>query len=911
MLQSWKIFSRDFTRLARTTKAWIILVGILVMPALYSWVNISAFWDPYSETGNIAVAVVNEDRGATTEETGSVNVGKQVTEQLKDNHQIGWTFMNAAQAEEALNRGEVYASITIPGSFSEDLLSILTEEYRKPTLEYRVNEKRNAIAPIITDTASRELSNQITSAFKAQVASAVSEKLKDGGKELSTKIDEAQSKIRTSFKEASNNITQARSKLSELNTKLDTAKASVSEAQRTINQVEAAISDTQDALADVQKLTTSAQQDIANYTDITTSAFVEATSAAAEAASQARVSVADVTSILGKSGEQISAATDQVNVALKDTEDALTTAEKLLDSASLSAQSRQRLQERLDGVKAAHERNRTLINDLTDLRESAANTATTVDGLAADIEKATQTTKDSAQTLRTTVSSTVPQLNTALGELNFAAGSLSSALSGQQTTMQEARTLINGVVDQLSATQSVLSSFDSDLAAVLDGVNSVRHDLTTLDAASRSQVLATLSGLDVHSISDFFAHPVAVKSVPVFPVGTYGNAMTALFTNLSLWIGAFVLMVIFRLEVDLEGLKNVTLPQAYVGRLLLFMPIVIAQAITVTVGNLMLGVEAVHPIAYIATSIFTGLVYLNIIYALACALGHIGRGLAILIVILQIPGATGIYPIEMMPGFFRALYPVLPFSYGIEAMRETIGGYYGHHYAQYVGVLTLMGVLAFTSGIILRRAFAHVHVMVNGELDSTRLVASEPVHIAGTGYRFADLIRVLQGREGFAASIDQRSRAYLRRIQVVAAAGAIGLAGLSVVAARAPQQKVLFLGLWTAWAVIIFISIAALEYVRQSVVQSEELASLSDEELRAAIVARKVGALADEAPVPSVSEEADLPVPASREAEILLPEADEEDLAEEAPLPSAEESEESNDEETTDNDPEEEKEAGK
>ena len=89
MLQSWKIFSRDFTRLARTTKAWIILVGILVMPAFYSWVNISAFWDPYLETGNIAVAVVNEDRGATTEETGSVNVGKQVTEQLKDNHQIG------------------------------------------------------------------------------------------------------------------------------------------------------------------------------------------------------------------------------------------------------------------------------------------------------------------------------------------------------------------------------------------------------------------------------------------------------------------------------------------------------------------------------------------------------------------------------------------------------------------------------------------------------------------------------------------------------------------------------------------------------------------------------------------------------------------------------------------------------
>src|SRR5699024_9104666 len=107
----------------------------------------------------------------------------------------------------------------------------------------------------------------------------------------------------------------------------------------------------------------------------------------------------------------------------------------------------------------------------------------------------------------------------------------------------------------------------------------------------------------------------------------------------------------------------------------------VGQALIVCLGNLaVIGVQTVSAPAFVATGVATALAYLSIVYALCVSLGHIGRGLCVLLVVMQIPGASGLYPIEMMPDFFRVIYPLLPFTYGIDAMRETIGGFYGAQY---------------------------------------------------------------------------------------------------------------------------------------------------------------------------------------------------------------------------------------
>ncbi|MDD7465733.1 MAG: YhgE/Pip family protein [Actinomycetaceae bacterium] len=191
MFQSWKIFTRDSKRLFRTKKTWIVLVGVLIIPALYSWVNVRAFWDPYGATAHINVAVVNEDQGASSDVVGSINVGQQVVSELQRNELLGWQFLDADAAEEALKRGDVYASITIPQSFSSDLLHLIDGSYSRPTLHYRANEKSNSVASVITDTAASELDRQITSAVKQQVAQAATTALKSQGADVEEGLTEA------------------------------------------------------------------------------------------------------------------------------------------------------------------------------------------------------------------------------------------------------------------------------------------------------------------------------------------------------------------------------------------------------------------------------------------------------------------------------------------------------------------------------------------------------------------------------------------------------------------------------------------------------------------------------------------------------------------------------------------------
>ena len=112
--KSVQVFRRDVTRILRARRTWVIVIGVLLTPALYAWFNITAFWDPYANTGNIRVAVVNLDEGATSELTGPIDVGSQVVDQLHDDHQLGWQFMGADEAQAAVRSGEVYAAIVIP-----------------------------------------------------------------------------------------------------------------------------------------------------------------------------------------------------------------------------------------------------------------------------------------------------------------------------------------------------------------------------------------------------------------------------------------------------------------------------------------------------------------------------------------------------------------------------------------------------------------------------------------------------------------------------------------------------------------------------------------------------------------------------------------------------------------------------
>ncbi|MGF7059039.1 YhgE/Pip family protein [Brassicibacter mesophilus] len=203
MKKTLKIFTSDIKNILKNKIALIIVCGLLVLPSLYAWFNIYASWDPYGNTGGITVVVCNNDLGGKMKDR-DINIGKDLVENLKENHTLGWTFVDDPDKAIGLARtGEVYASIIIPKDFSQKMSTIIDDNPMKPSLEYYVNEKINAISPKITDKGASTLQNKISTAFVESVTDQIFAMLKDVG----IKTQDV-SPILNSYKEHLDNLTE-------------------------------------------------------------------------------------------------------------------------------------------------------------------------------------------------------------------------------------------------------------------------------------------------------------------------------------------------------------------------------------------------------------------------------------------------------------------------------------------------------------------------------------------------------------------------------------------------------------------------------------------------------------------------------------------------------------------------------
>ncbi|WP_425449632.1 YhgE/Pip family protein [Dethiothermospora halolimnae] len=181
MKNVFKIFISDVRNILKNKIALIIVCGLLILPSLYAWFNIYASWDPYGNTGGINVVICNNDLGGKIE-SKNINIGKDIVSSLKENDTLGWTFINEAdEAIEVVRKGEAYATIIIPKDFSEKMSTVISDNPMKPSLEYYVNEKINAISPKITDKGASVIQNKISTTFVESVTQQVFSMLHEVG----------------------------------------------------------------------------------------------------------------------------------------------------------------------------------------------------------------------------------------------------------------------------------------------------------------------------------------------------------------------------------------------------------------------------------------------------------------------------------------------------------------------------------------------------------------------------------------------------------------------------------------------------------------------------------------------------------------------------------------------------------
>ena len=191
----WKIFKRDLRRILRNFVALVVIIGVCFIPALYAWFNIYANIDPYNNTKNIRVAVVNADQGAYSKVTGPLELGNQVQRQLRKNHQLGWRFVSAENAREGVANGEYYAAIVIPEGFSRSIISVLSGKIKRPRIEYYCNEKKNAISPKVTESGATALQTRINETFVKVVSGVVSDTIDRTGGSLAGRMEQSRRRI--------------------------------------------------------------------------------------------------------------------------------------------------------------------------------------------------------------------------------------------------------------------------------------------------------------------------------------------------------------------------------------------------------------------------------------------------------------------------------------------------------------------------------------------------------------------------------------------------------------------------------------------------------------------------------------------------------------------------------------------
>lgn len=726
MKNIWKIFQRDMMRIRKNVIALVVIVGISVVPCLYAWFNIAASWDPYSNTGNLKVAVASVDEGYE----GSlipleINIGDQVLSALRENTQMEWVFTTKDKATAGVKSGKYYAAIVIPKDFSNKMMSVFSENVEKPEITYYSNAKENAIAPKVTDKGASAVQRQVNQVFietisdtTLTVLQAVSNMTEASGAEtivsnLNTNLNRISGDLSASaglLQSFSDMTVSAQNLLNSTTEFMQSAQTQSQESKQTFQK-------SKDSFSDIDSALDAATDNIETALNATQSVYDEMNQTitkAFEAQSQDTETVASTLDTLAAKVQKIIDSYQSVRDAVA----------SISDSHSELASAVDAVVSRMDtSIKAQQELHDKLQNTAQSLRDTTTDIATTKKELqdlfatnGTQIADATNEYQSSMET----------SLNKLTDALDSSKTKISSLLSQLEKSTDGIYSLTDAADSDLTQIQSVLADSGKLLNDAADKISDTTAKLDEMEQSGDFSELESIISGDRSSISSFLAAPVSLKTHKVYEIANYGSSMAPFYSVLSIWIGGIVLVAMLKVNVSdkcTEGLENVKLYQVYFGRFITFLIVGLFQSTLIALGDLLyLGIQCEHPFLFLLACWFSSIVFVNIIYTLTVSLGDIGKAVSVILLVVQVAGTGGTFPIEVAPKFFQAVYPLLPFTHSMAALRETVGGMYGMNYWIDLGKLAIFLVISLIVGLVLRKPIIKLNDAFTEKLEETKLM---------------------------------------------------------------------------------------------------------------------------------------------------------------------------------------------
>ena len=684
MKNIFKIYKNDLKDIFTNKVLLVIIIGLCILPSLYAWFNIKASWDPYGNTGNISVAVINKDSGAEIMNK-KVNMGDELVKELKTNKDLGWKFVDRKKALEGVNSGKYYAYIEIPSNFSENLTSLVSKDIKKGTIIYTVNEKINAIAPKITSKGATTIQNEVNQTVVKTVSEVVLKAFKEAGIEIEKQLP----KLST----LENNLVEVQGKFKDIDKVVDTAvdatdKVSdiIKDIQNDMPLIKDTITNSKNLSSDIKSFLNDSKTGLSQLSPILKNDL----GLISEISSNAKNAVSDLIDAINKGSESAPQLIDNLSTKLSDLASSTNTLTKFLEKLNKLVPGNQ-LKSVIDSLNSISAKLDTAVSSLQTIKNQVANgekpPLTNLNNLLKVIGDVNTITSSILNNFDSKIQGPISNI---IEDSFKVADNIIAVLDSAEKKLPAVEDILNTTLSFSGSAEKGASFIKEKLPYAKSVVDTLVDSMKKINNSSEVNELISLLKSDVLKRSDFLKQPVDLVENRLYPIKNYGSAMAPFYTVLSLWVGILLLMSLLSTNVHGDYKPN----EVYFGRGLTFLTLTIIQALIVSLGDIyFLKVQAVNIPLFILISVFTSIVFTAIVYSLVSMFGNVGKAIGVVLLVIQVAGSGGTFPIQVTPQFFQNVYPLLPFTYAISAMREAVGGIYMPNLTKDISTLAIFIVV--------------------------------------------------------------------------------------------------------------------------------------------------------------------------------------------------------------------------
>ena len=623
--------------------------------------------------------------------------------------------------KDGVKNGKYYASVIIPEDFSENLFSVTSGAFDQATLHYYSNEKSNAIAPKITDKGSEAIESAVKSAYVDKLTEVLAAALNLTESEISDSKEEVADKVLTALENAKSDIDDFKILNKLFITTLDSLDGVMKSNKGIESELKATLSKVGVVRGDVAKSVEGMKKSANHISDMADGLFDLTSDYAKDIDSQYESAVKDIEKDEETAIEKLNSIKGNV--------------EKIVSINNVLIEMFQKLSDSFDDVdfsdiigklQSINTKQNELISKLDTAVEKIREKGEIPDDLRSDlktyisdVKKEINNSNVDFSNVKSSLNKTVNDSSAVLDDVSGFMTSLGSGESGIQEVIKSGRDTIAGLKKTFKGVDKILDNTKKKINKLMDKIKDARDDETI-----ENLLIPIIENPE--ALGNFIANPVATEKHRVFPIDNYGSAMTPFYTSLGLWVGGVVLVAVIAVALSKKEREYVDNPrdhQVFFGRYLIFFVMGQIQALVIALGDLFfLKIQCENPVLFVVASLISSFVYTLFIYSLTITFSVLGKALSVIILVIQVAGSGGTFPVQVLPYAFKVLYPYLPFHYGINAMREAVAGADLVSYWKNIGFLSLFIFVALFIGLVLRKPCIGAIEFFNKKIEESDLV---------------------------------------------------------------------------------------------------------------------------------------------------------------------------------------------